>query len=446
MAGRYLLAVLLTVGLLAQPTTLPPDVDKSLDARVTDGYNMSVEIGLQDQAGTRYFSYGRLAPGRAAPDERTLFEIGSITKVFTATLLWQMVQRGEVALDDPIEKYLPPGVKAPEGGGRPITLEDLATHTSGLPRLPSNWQPKSADDPYSDYGVDRMWTFLSSYALPRPVGSKYEYSNIGAGILGQLLARRAGTSYEEAVKRVTVPLGLVDTIITLSPAQEARLAPGHNGVVPVPNWHTAAIEPAGALRSDAVDLLRFTAANAGLVKGVSAAPFVDMHKPRRPAGIPMSIGLGWHIRENGDRPIVWHNGGTGGYRSFAGFIAGERAVVVLSNSNEGLDDVGFHLLEPSRPLTPQPNTVTVDAATLDKYSGRYLLGSSVADLQVINDHLTVQLTNQPRFTLYAASSTEFFLRAVPAKITFSPDGAGKVTEFVLHQNGRTPHAMRIEKP
>ncbi len=440
------LGVALATVVLATPAALPPDVAESIGKRVAAGYNMSIEVGVQDANGARYFSFGRLAADRPAPNERTMFEIGSITKVFTSTMLWQMVRRGEVSLDDPISKYLPPGVTPPEGGGRAITLLDLATHTSGLPRLPGNYQPKNIEDPYADYTVDRMWAFLSSYTLPRPVGSQYEYSNYGAGLLGQLLARRAGTTYEEAIANVTRSLGLRDTVITLSPEQQARLAPGHSGVAPVPNWHNASIDPAGALLSDAIDLLRFAAANAGLVKGIPAAQFAEMHQPRHEAREHMSIGLGWHIRENGERPIVWHNGGTGGYRSFAGFIAGERAVVVLSNSNSSVDDLGFHLLEPARPLTPPSDSVTVGLEVLRKYAGRYMLGAAIADLQVIADRLTVQLTNQPRYTIYASSPTEFFLTAVPAKITFAPDASGKVTEFVLEQNGRKLHALRIEKP
>jgi len=116
---------------------------------------------------------------------------------------------------------------------------------------------------------------------------------------------------------------------------------------------------------------------------------------------------------------------------------------VLSNSNQGLDDVGFHLLESTRPLGPTRETVAVDPLVLAKYAGRYQIGLSVADLQVIHDHLSVQLTNQPRHTLYATSPTEFFLTAVPATITFAPDASGHVSEFVLHQNGLTPHAKRI---
>src|SRR5205823_14852796 len=144
--------------------------------------------------------------------------IGSISKVFTSLLLSDMVQRGEVALTDPIAKYLPAGVKVPERGGRSITLVDLSTHTSGLPRLPSNLNPKDQSNPYADYSVEQLYQFLSSYTLPRDIGAMYEYSNLGGGLLGHVLARRAGTDYETLmVSRIAGPLNMSSTRIVLSP-------------------------------------------------------------------------------------------------------------------------------------------------------------------------------------------------------------------------------------
>src|SRR5208283_4407870 len=121
---------------------------------------------------------------KRALDGDTVFEIGSITKVFTALLLADMAQRGEVALTDPVSKYLPKGVKMPGRNGHAIMLQDLATHTSGLPRLPSNMKPKDFMNPYADYTPELLYQFLSSYELPRDPGSKWEYSNLGAGLLG----------------------------------------------------------------------------------------------------------------------------------------------------------------------------------------------------------------------------------------------------------------------
>ena len=153
----------------------------------------------------------------------TVFEIGSGTKVFTSLLLADMAHRGEVALDDTIGKYLPPDVKMPERNGRSITLVDLATHTSGLPRLPTNLSPKDPNNPYADYSVEQFYQFLSTYQLTRDIGSQYEYSNLGGGLLGHILALRAGMSYEALVEsRICDPLGMNSTRITLIPEMKRR--------------------------------------------------------------------------------------------------------------------------------------------------------------------------------------------------------------------------------
>ena len=163
--------------------------------------SVGIVVGVIDSTGRRTISYGKFDTGdNRAVDGNTIFEIGSVTKVFTSLLLADMVQRGEVALTDSVAKYLPAGVKMPERNGRQITLEDLATHTSGLPRLPTNLSPKDAANPYADYSVEQLYQFLSGYQLTRDIGSQYEYSNLGGGLLGHVLARRAGMDYEKFVR------------------------------------------------------------------------------------------------------------------------------------------------------------------------------------------------------------------------------------------------------
>ena len=158
-------------------------------------------VGVIEPQGRRVVAYGSLNQGDPRPlNGDTIFEIGSVTKVFTSLLLADMVQRGEVALADPVAKYLPADVKVPERGGRVITLVDLSTHTSGLPRMPSNFHPKDPANPYADYTVEQLYQFLSSYQLTRDIGSQFEYSNLGGGLLGQALARRAGMDYEALVR------------------------------------------------------------------------------------------------------------------------------------------------------------------------------------------------------------------------------------------------------
>jgi CubicO group peptidase (beta-lactamase class C family) len=161
----------------------------------------------------------------------TVFEIGSVTKVFTSLLLMDMVQRGEIALTDPVSKFLPLIVKMPERNGKKITLADLSTQTSGLPSMPANMSPKDpVNNPYADHTVDQLYQFLSDFQLTRDIGSQYEYSNLGVGLLGHVLALRAGSSYGDLVRsRISKPLEMSSTSIALSPDMTARLAVGHNG-------------------------------------------------------------------------------------------------------------------------------------------------------------------------------------------------------------------------
>ena len=326
--------------------------------------SVGIVVGVITPEGRHTVAYGRLAQG----DPRTLngdtiFEIGSATKVFTSLLLADMVQHSQAALDDPVAKYLPKTAKVPERNGRSITLVDLATHTSGLPRLPGNMTPKDPGNPYADYTVDQLYQFLSSYQLNRDIGSQYEYSNLGGGLLGHVLALRAGTDYESLVTaRICAPLEMKSTRITLKPEMKARLAVGHNAAMePVENWDIPTLAGAGALRSTANDLLNFLAANLGYSKSPLAPAMAAMLKTRRPTGRPdLEIALGWHILTGNGKEIVWHNGGTAGYRTFIGYDAKARiGVAVLSNAGTaaGPDDIGRHLLDPARPLlggTPRP--------------------------------------------------------------------------------------------
>jgi CubicO group peptidase (beta-lactamase class C family) len=434
-------------GLTAQAIALDQELEHTVRVRVDNGYNVGIVIGVVDEQGKRYYSYGETSFGTGdLPDENTVFEIGSITKVFTATLLADMVRRGEIELDDPIQLYLPTGVTAPTRKQASITLLDLATHTSGLPRLPGNLQPADPSNPYADYTAQQMYEFLDGYGLQRDIGEQYEYSNYGAGLLGNLLANAGGAEYADLIaQRITAVLGMDDTAVELSEDMRERLAQGHSGSTPVANWDIPILAGAGALRSTAADMLTFLAANLGLVDTPIEPALSDTHSARRPTNSPaMQVGLGWHIRTGGNGETVWHNGGTGGYRSFAGFAReGRTGVIVLTNSNRSADDIGFHFLDPSFPLQPVRTKRPVDVAVLERYVGQYeLTAALVFDIQLESGQLTAQLTGQDSFPIYAASETEFFYTVVDAQITFEVDENGQVTALVLHQNGMDQRARR----
>lgn len=317
--------------------------------------SVGIVVGVIGPEGRRLVSYGHLAKNDPRLlDGDTIFEIGSTTKVFTSLLLAEMVKRGQVALDDPVAKYLPPSVQMPERNGRTITLVDLATHTSGLPRLPSNMGVADRTNPYADYTVDQLYDFLSKHQLTRDIGSRYEYSNLGGGLLGHVLACRAAKDYEMLVgEKICAPLGMKITAITLTPEMNARFAVGHNAALrPVKNWDLPTLAGAGALRSSVNDMLNFLAANLGYTNSPLDQAMSAMLKTRRPTGVEgLEAALGWHILTSGGREIVWHNGGTGGYRSFIGFdLKGRIGVVALSNTftNIGVDDIGLQILVSAR--------------------------------------------------------------------------------------------------
>ncbi len=282
-------AIVSTTGAAAQSapqTAMPSDseIRQILVDRIdVQKQSVGIVVGVIGPDGRRVIAYGHLEKGDPRPlNGDTIFEIGSATKVFTSLLLAYMVQRSEVGLDDPVAKYLPPGVKMPERNGRSITLIDLATHTSGLPRLPTNLMPKDPANPYADYSVEQLYQFLSTYQLTRDIGSQYEYSNLGGGLLGHVLARRARMDYEALVRsRICDPLGMNSTRITLTPEMKARLAAGHNAALQsVENWDSPTLPGAGALRSTANDLLTFLAANLGYTKSPLAPAMAAMLKVR----------------------------------------------------------------------------------------------------------------------------------------------------------------------
>ncbi|MCH8852658.1 MAG: beta-lactamase family protein, partial [Planctomycetes bacterium] len=255
---RQLLTVL-RFAVLTVLTTVPALADEriskglktAIDDRVRRGRIIGIAVGVIDADGREYFAAGRVAAdGSGKPDENTGFEIGSITKAFVGVLLAEMVGRGEVALDDPIDKFLPTGAKSPTRGGKSIRLLDLATHRSGLPRLPTNIKPADVRNPYADYSAEKLFAFLADHSLGRDIGAKYEYSNLGVGLLGTLLARRGDSTLEELIRsRITAKLGMTDTAMTLTPDMKRRLAKGHMGEAEVPNWDFQALAGAGALCS-----------------------------------------------------------------------------------------------------------------------------------------------------------------------------------------------------
>jgi CubicO group peptidase (beta-lactamase class C family) len=299
------------------------------------------------------------------PDDRTLFQIGSITKVFTATLLSLMAGAGEVGLDEPVADLVPDAVRLPVRG-RPITLLDLATHRSGLPRLPGRWLLRAARagaNPYAIFTVDDVWDAAATTRRRSP-GGRPRYSNLGVGLLGHALAHRAGRDWADLVsERLCEPLGLVDTGVTVT-SGAARTGGHDRRGRPVPAWEFPVLTGAGALWSTAGDVIGFLRAQ-DVARAAADEPERDtpLNRAIRATHVeharrgPLGQCLGWMalaLRPGGDERLLWHNGGTGGFRSFCAFVPGERLrVVVLGADARPVDGLGQDLV---RTVRAHPST------------------------------------------------------------------------------------------
>jgi|CXWL01.1.fsa_nt_gi CubicO group peptidase (beta-lactamase class C family) len=434
--------VVLTIGVTAAHAggRISTDVSEHIAQRVQNGDCVGIVLCIVDAQGSCCVSEGRLSKDDDRKvGEKTVFEIGSITKAFTGTLLADMVLRGEVSLDDPVQKYLPDGAKMPTRGGRQIALRDLSTHHSSLPRLPHNLEPADPDNPYADYTEKRMLDFLSKHELSRDIGEKYEYSNLGVGLLGYALSRRAGKPYEQlVVERICTPLGMNNTRATLTDDLKSRLAKGHSDGKQVKNWDLDALAGAGALRSTPLDMVNFIEANIKPGDTPISKALRASYKDRMETGTPdLSIGLGWHVWNKHGTEIIWHNGGTGGYRSFCGFAPDKKlGVVVLANSDFDLDAVGLHALEPKFELPVVKKAARITGAMLEDFLGYYELQPEIViHITSEGDQLFAQLTGQPKFPVFAESDSKFFFKVVDAQISFMRSADGKVSHLVLHQNG-----------
>jgi CubicO group peptidase (beta-lactamase class C family)/ATP-dependent Clp protease adapter protein ClpS len=422
---------------------LPERVEKAAQERIAAGTYQTLVFGVVDGDRSEVVSFGKLDDGKA-PDGDTVYEIGSITKTFTATLLAQVVLAGRLMLDTPVAQLLA-DFKIPSGGDKEITLGDLATHHSGLPRMPSNFAPKDLANPYADYDAAKLKAFLAEYQLPRDPGASYEYSNLGFGLLGQALAQCVPTTYGTLTNdEILKPLGMTMSGTAFTDAMRAHLAPGHDDTgKAAKNWDLDVLAGAGALRSTANDMLRYLKANMGIGQSPLAAAMNLAQQPRSDMTKTVRIGLAWMTTDKG---IIWHNGGTGGYRSFLGFTANrERGVIILTNTSADPDDLGFATLDADAPLAPAYRAIVLPSALLDDYVGIYELSDKVL-LMIYrsNGGLCAQATGQGPIHIFPSAPDEFFAKVAGISMTFNRNPEGAVDGLVLHQNGDRAAPKRIK--
>jgi D-alanyl-D-alanine-carboxypeptidase/D-alanyl-D-alanine-endopeptidase len=348
-------------------------------------------------------------------DEHTAFEIGSVTKTMTAALLAEYIARGEVTLDDPIAKLLPPGMSLPSFNGHQITIGHIVTHTSGLPVVPAQDHPADMNNPYAHATERDLLDALAATKLTREPGSKWEYSNFAVIVLSYALARRSGKDYETLLReRLLGPLGMNETYVARVPPQ-VHLARGHlpNATPAIPWDFHPGMAGAGGVRATLPDMLKYlegelgtrdSAVTAALARTQEQVASIDGHR----------MGMAWSLFTVNGHSLVFHEGGTGGYSSFAGFDrTAKRAVVLLSDtaltSVGGLGQLGLHLLDPSRSIGAPRVVATADAKLIDALAGKYRLQSGLGmELRHKDSGLTLQPDGQPEFEMGYDSAGDFY--------------------------------------
>jgi D-alanyl-D-alanine-carboxypeptidase/D-alanyl-D-alanine-endopeptidase len=453
-----LAATLLPSAALAEGPANPSSaaIEQILIERIdTAEQNVGIAVAVIEDGVPRFVSYGHPALGDDRPiNEHTVFEIGSVTKLFTNVLLAEQVLAGKIDLDAPIVNYLPQGTVLPERGGRQITAFDLVTHSSGLPPVPPDLGAGNPANPYAGYGAEALRAFLASYQLPRDIGTEFEYSNIGLALVVQAVEQVSGKAYASLLdERIFKPLGMTETALTTTPGLRERLASGHDAARnPTSNWDLDVFAGAGALRSTVADISKFIAAASGAAASPLDPAFAFMLSRTRPSDPSGGrVGMGWFTLTHPKGEIAWHNGMTGGYNAFAGYDRQSRkGVVVLSNmaSTVGIEDIGFHILAENLPLAALPKlrqAAEIDPALLDRYVGKYALTPAfVLEVTREGDGLFVQATGQEKLPVFAENETTFFYKVVDAQLSFSLGADGKAASVTLHQGGYSQPGQRIE--
>lgn len=449
-----LVGILLGVG--AQSAHAAAMDEKELHALLVERVDVrkwgtAIVVGISSPQGRRVISYGTLSVNDARKaDGTTVFEIASLTKVFTALLLADMATQGQVKLDAPVSTCLPESTKVPEHAGRKITFVDLATHTSGLPLRPTNLASQTALNKYADYTVEQLYQGLATFELPRDPGTAFEYSNWGFGLLGNALAHCANKSYETLLtERVTEPLSMRDTTFGPTKATRSRLASAYDAKLrPVSNEGTGALNGAGGLYSTVDDMLQFIELFLGRGPQQLTTAATTMVQPRRLGDGPdTQMGLGWRVTTHAPLQTLWSSGRADGYRAFMGFDPRSRvAVVALTNAatNVGVDDIGWHLLDPRVAIARQHARIAVPVDVLERYVGRYRFEDGVfMTVAREEDHLVVQMTGQGPSAVYAGGPAEFFPEDIEAQFVFSESGARPAQSLVLNQDGQHYRAVRV---
>ncbi len=438
--GAIVAAIALGFWVDSRVQPLPSDaaVTTIVEERLAAGFGTAMVVGISDGGVRRFIARGDGISGPAGAE--TPFEIASITKVLTSSVLAVMAESGDVSFDDAaasLWRATPP--RLPDRAGKPVTLGDLAAHIAGLPKMPDDLVSTDVRDPEAGYTAERLDAFLTRYEAPSlPFG--YRYSNVGFAVLGQALAERSGVSFGDLLRvRLTEPLKMKATGLVGSPGTFAPVIGHDDQMATTPPFSAGVFSPAGGAVSTASDLLTFADAYLGRGDPVVVRAFAraaDFSVTDATTGKP--LGLGWDIAKLSRRTILTKDGSAAGYTAFIAIDqSANRAVVVLSNGQGAVSDVALHVLDTRSAVRHLAPTIAIDATTLEPNVGTYE-GKDTGPVAFtrVEDRLYLQFGELPApIRLFPESRTKFVAHAFDAAITFQPPVRGIVTDAVAVVEG-----------
>ena len=437
-------------------TAVEPDysemVAKQVAPAIKGGLFPGAVIGIYKDGKASFYPVGTLNfDTDEAPTIDTLYEIGSISKVFTGVLFADAVRRGEVSRDTLVDDLLPDGYKVKTKEGEDLKLWHLTTHTSGWATAPINFAPADGEKPFTGYTQEMMFEAVNLMPLQQAPGTKFEYSNFAVGVLGTLVSINAHGEYEAIVKeRVIEPLGIENFTIALDEDQQQLLAPATASGRQTKAWgKTGPIDPAGMWVTNAPGLLKFAVANLGEHEGEIYESLTLAREPLFDLGNGQKICSGWFIA--GDGSTYWHNGMTGGYSSYMAVNPTFNATVVILTNGASLQTtaVGEKIIQSVFGMNPAPISLEpgdqLDEAYTDRLVGVYhsALGFDMT-ITATRGRVFAQITGQQALELIKTGETRFKIRLVEAELEFDLPEEGEAKSVTLFQNGREIKCERKE--
>lgn len=432
-------------------------VQRHLEPVIEAGLIPGAVVGVYVDGVESYYSVGFLDfENGVKPCFGTLYEIGSISKVFTGVLFADAVRRGEVSKDTLVDDLLPGGVDAKDYKGTEVRLWHLTSHTSGWPTGPANLRSVDGEDPFADYTLKKLYKYISAASPMTVPGEEFQYSNLAVGLLGTLIAQNADSEYEELVtERIFEPLGIEDILISLDDEDLLRLAPATSGGRMTKHWSTMGpLDGAGVWVASVPAMLGFAVAN---IEGGDGDVFESLEMAREPLADNAwggRVGFGWMLA--GDKTTWWHNGMTGGYSSYMAVNPTlEIAVVVLSNGASGYTTpAGAKIFQELAGMDVEPVEIAkqgVDEDYAQRLVGEYKGTAFTIWITQKRGKVFARLDDQPVLALLPMDDEKRFrYEVVDAVLEFEigdegvGGGGGEATKVTLFQNGMEMPCDRVE--